>query len=148
MKKLIFLTFILLSVTACSQKSESTPDPVTPSSETEASRSTSKTEETAETTAENTITFTDEGFSPASLTVEKGTKVTFENASSTAMRPASDDHPTHGNYPATGGCVGSTFDACEELLPGDTWIFPFDEVGTWDYHDHLNPSHTGTIVVE
>lgn len=42
---------------------------------------------------------TDEGFEPRSVEIEPGDTVTFENASSEARWPASDDHPMHTGYP-------------------------------------------------
>lgn len=97
---------------------------------------------------QNVIIYADAGYSPTSLSVKTGATVTFKNEGSQAMWPASAIHPTHKIYPTTGGCIGSTFDACEEIQPGDSWSFQFDIAGTWKYHDHLNPSSTGIIVVE
>lgn len=95
-----------------------------------------------------TITFISSGYSPATLTVKKGTIVTFKNGSAGQVWPASAMHPTHAVYPTTGGCIGSTFDACRGIEPGGSWSFTFGVVGSWKYHDHLNPSFTGAIVVE
>lgn len=94
------------------------------------------------------VTFTDNGFTPSTLTVKKGTAVVFVNNSSSSFWPASAPHPVHNAYPTTGGCVGSTFDACQAIGPGGRWSFTFDIAGTWKYHDHLNPSFFGTIVVQ
>src|SRR3989344_2395368 len=62
--------------------------------------------------------------------------------------PASASHPSHTVYPTTGGCIGSTFDACKGLAQGESFDFTFNEAGEWKYHDHLNPGRTGTIIVE
>ena len=97
---------------------------------------------------ENTILYTDSGFSPALLTVSVGDVVIFENRSSRSTWVASALHPTHRLYPVSGGCIGSTFDACEGISSGFSWSFTFNERGTWRYHDHLNARFTGTIVVE
>ncbi len=94
------------------------------------------------------ITYTDSGFSPASITVKAGTIVTFANMSGVKVWPASGMHPTHTEYPTTGGCIGSTFDACTGILPGASWQFRFDAVGTWNYHDHLHPENGGIVIVE
>lgn len=93
------------------------------------------------------VTYTDAGFSPATITIKNGEKVTFQNNSSLGFWPASGVHPTHNLYPEKGGCVGSKFDACAEYQPSQSWTFQFNFVGSWKYHDHLAPSHTGTIVV-
>lgn len=97
---------------------------------------------------ENLITYSDAGFSPNVLKVRLGTMVIFKNSSQKSMWPASAMHPTHKAYPTTGGCLGSTFDACKGILPGDSWSFIFDIAGSWKYHNHLNPGQFGTIAVE
>lgn len=96
----------------------------------------------------DTVLYADSGYSPSTLRVKVGTAVSFKNNSSQAMWTASADHPTHRLYPVTGGCIGSLFDACAGIKPGDSWVFKFDIAGTWKYHNHLSPSNTGTIVVE
>lgn len=98
----------------------------------------------------NVIVYTDAGYSPTSLSIKKGEIVIFKNQNSKSMWPASAMHPTHKAYPTTGGCLGSTFDACQGILPGASWSFQFDIDGTWKYHDHLSPfaPNFGSITVE
>jgi len=96
----------------------------------------------------NVVTYMNSGYSPSTLRVKVGATVVFHNNSSQSMWTASAFHPTHTAYPTTGGCIGSTFDACKGIQPGDSWSFKFDIAGTWKYHNHLNPSDTGTIIVE
>ncbi|MBI3631121.1 MAG: hypothetical protein HY221_02180 [Candidatus Sungbacteria bacterium] len=96
---------------------------------------------------EYTVTYTDAGFSPATIAITHGAKVVFKNAASDSMRVSSNPHPIHTGYPTTGGCIGSTFDSCRVIWPGESWPFTFDKVGTWGYHNHLNPSEEGTVVV-
>jgi hypothetical protein len=44
---------------------------------------------------------------------------------------------------------GATFDACKGFLRGEGWSFTFNKIGTWEYHDHLNPGdNTGMLVVK
>lgn len=97
---------------------------------------------------EKLITYTDSGYSPSAITIKKGEAIAFKNQSSRSMWTASAVHPTHLGYPTSGGCIGSTFDACQGIQPGNSWSFTFDITGTWKYHNHLNPTDTGTIVVE
>jgi plastocyanin len=97
--------------------------------------------------SEVVITFTETGYSPSSVTIKKGGTVTFVNESEKDMWPASAMHPTHKVYPTTGGCIGSTFDACTRVKTSDAWSFSFDEVGEWKFHDHLSPSFFGSITV-
>ena len=80
--------------------------------------------------AQNVITYTDSGYSPSSITIKKGQAVVWKNESSKKMWTASALHPTHSVYPTTGGCLGSTFDACMGIPSGGNWSFKFDNVGT------------------
>lgn len=125
---------------------------------------TSQTPQTNQTPAENTsgvmekraiveVDYTDSGFSPASVTVKKGTTVKFINKQSLQSSPsaaglksgsgmdvASNPHPVHTDY------LG--FDQGKSSQKGQNeYDFTFDKVGTWEYHNHLNSSDTGTIVV-
>ena len=100
------------------------------------------------------VIYTDTGYLPNTLKIEAGETVTFKNQSSQAMWPASDLHPTHRLYSGTSlaehcpDTEGTAFDACTGIQPGSSWSFTFNKKGTWKYHDHLNPSFTGTIIVE
>lgn len=94
------------------------------------------------------VVYTDSGYTPPSLTIKKGDNVTFKNMSTKGMWTASAMHPTHKEYPTTGGCISSTFDSCKSILPGEEWSFNFDKVGTWRYHNHVNSSQYGSITVE
>lgn len=102
--------------------------------------------------SEFTIERTNTGYSPSTLTISVGDTVIFLNKSNSQNWPASDRHPTHTNYPGSGitKCGSSTtiFDACKELASGESYSFTFNEIGTWNYHDHLQPGKTGTIIVE
>jgi len=100
------------------------------------------------------IRYMDDGFSPAVVEVSVGSIVTFVNDSSRDFWPASDLHPTHKSYPGSsiGKCgteeADSIFDACGGIAPGGSYSFTFDEVGEWNYHDHLRASLGGTVVVK
>lgn len=87
-----------------------------------------------------TITRADAGFAPAIVTVDTGTTVVFANESREPSWPASNPHPIHSDYPE--------FDARRAIAPGGSYEFTFTRVGTWKYHDHLNPSLGGTIIVK
>jgi plastocyanin len=86
------------------------------------------------------VLITSSGFSPSTLTIKAGDTVTFINKDSNPHWPASDPHPTHTNYPG--------FDALRPLKTGESYSFTFTKQGTWGYHDHLNPSLRGTIIVK
>lgn len=102
----------------------------------------------------NVVEITSSGFSPQSLTISQGLAVTFINKGSALSWPASAVHPTHKVYPRSdiNKCATleekNIFDACKGLKRGESYSFTFNEKGSWRYHDHLNPSSTGVIVVE
>ena len=129
-----------------------------PSTETDTTLSVDDTQETSHQestdtaqeveTSQTTIEISSSGFSPSTLTISKGTTVTFINRDSSTHQPASNPHPAHTGYPEEGTCSGSAFDSCNGLSQGESWSFTFDEVGTWRYHDHLNSGMAGTIIVQ
>lgn len=99
------------------------------------------------------VSFTDDGYSPRSITIDAGDTVRFVNNSDSNFWPASAVHPTHEVYDGTTlneHCTAGdvAFDACGPLAPGDSWSFTFNKVGTWNYHDHRTPSFTGSVTVE
>ncbi len=85
------------------------------------------------------VTYADGGFNPKIVTVSVGTTVTFMNDSSGAMWVASDIHPTHQLLPG--------FDELNSVSKGGSYEYTFVKVGTWTYHNHMNPSVKGTVVV-
>lgn len=100
-----------------------------------------------------TVAFTDAGYAPASVTIKKGDYVMFKNESSLETWPATAMHPTHTVYPGSDiqKCgtaeAGKIFDACRGLKNGETWSFQFNNVGKWNYHDHINLGKYGSIEV-
>ena|SRR3989338_399166 len=100
------------------------------------------------------VTYTDGGYSPNELKINKGETVTFTNESSQPMWTASAIHPNHMAYPRTdikdceNSMMGMMFDACDGTSLGSSWTFQFNELGSWGYHNHLRPSHWGKIIVE
>ncbi len=95
------------------------------------------------------VTYTNDGFSPESVTIKKGEVVRFVNESSRPFWPASDPHPIHTLYPekAASDCLGSTFDACKPIPSGESWEFTFNKIGEWSYHNHLSAGDIGFVVV-
>lgn len=116
-----------------SQKKQ--PPTNTPSASTAASQSPSE----AMKNEEQTVTLTSDGFSPQTLTVTVGTKVTWVNKSGEEGNVSSDPHPIHTSYPPL-NLHGFASGASVNLV--------FDKAGTYGYHNHLNPSQTGTVVVK
>ena len=89
--------------------------------------------------ADKVVEFNGSIFLPNVATIKKGQSIAFVNKSNQQMWPASNPHPTHDIYPE--------FDPQEPIDTGKFWSFTFDRVGTWKYHNHLDPGVTGTIIV-
>ena len=97
---------------------------------------------------------TNDGFSPRKLTIKTGDSVQFVAKDGGRHWPASSMHPSHEAYPRSSinKCNGpeedTVFDACRILQKEQVFEFRFTEKGSWQYHDHLHPALTGTVVVE
>lgn len=104
-------------------------------------------------TTNATVTYTDSGFSPSSITIKVGGAVTWVNNASDAMWVASNIHPTHTLYSGTTlsqhcpDATNSAFDSCKSIASSSSWSFKFDKTGTWKYHNHLDPGETGNVTV-
>jgi plastocyanin len=78
-----------------------------------------------------TVYIQDFYFSPASITVEPGTTVTWVN---------------QGNAPHTATHTGGAFDS-GTLQPGQSYSYTFNRAGTYAYYCQIHPYMTGTVVV-
>ncbi len=85
------------------------------------------------------ITYSDSGFSPSSITVKSGDTVTIKNTSSNGLQLDSDPHPIHTDD--TDLNVGT-------VATGQSQTFTVTKKGTFGYHNHLNPSDKGEIVIQ
>mgnify|MGYP000037571817 CR=1 FL=1 len=98
---------------------------------------TTSSETTNETVVD--ISLTTDGFSPQTVTVKVGTKVNWTNKGGKTATVNSADHPTHLKYPALN--LGNFSD-------GETLSLVFDKPGTYGYHNHLDSSQYGSVIVE
>ncbi|MFA7310143.1 MAG: hypothetical protein WC050_04540 [Candidatus Paceibacterota bacterium] len=97
------------------------------------------------------VTYNGSSFSPATVTIKKGGSVTFTSTAGN-MWVASAAHPAHTGYDGTSrtahcvaGYTGAApFDQC---AAGTSYTFTFNSSGTWPYHDHINASAFGKVVV-
>jgi plastocyanin len=87
---------------------------------------------TAPTSTGNSVSIANFAFSPASLTVKVGTKVSWTNH----------DTVTH-TVTADKGAFNSG-----PLAPGSTFSFTFTKAGTYSYHCNIHRSMMATIVVQ
>ena len=83
--------------------------------------------------ATSSVTIKDFAFSPADITVKKGTTVTWTNMDSAAHTVTETDSkkgPSSGN-----------------LASGKSYSFTFDTAGTYAYHCAIHPNMVGTVTV-
>lgn len=85
------------------------------------------------------ITYGESGFSPAKVTVNSGDSVTIKNTSSQGLQFNSNPHPVHTDD--TDLNVGT-------IAPGQSQTFTATKKGTFGFHNHLDPSQTGTIAIK
>lgn len=99
------------------------------------------------------VHYTASGFSPKTVTIKAGQKVTFVDDTASPMWVASAEHPTHTAYDGSdraahcsGSYTGATpFDQCQA---GTTYTFVFGKAGSFAYHNHMAAQFTGTVVVQ
>ncbi|HEY4489743.1 MAG TPA: hypothetical protein VJC12_00625 [Candidatus Paceibacterota bacterium] len=98
-----------------------------------------------------TITYTDSGFTPQTVTIANGGKVNWVNKSSNNMWVASAMHPSHSVYSGTTlsqHCPNTSGSAFDECANGNSYGFTFTKTGEWKYHNHSLSSHFGTVIVK
>ena len=83
-----------------------------------------------QTTTSNSINIANFAFDPATLTVAKGTTVTWTNSDTATHQIKSD-----------------TFNSAA-LATGQSFSFTFNTVGSFAYSCAIHPSMTGTIIVQ
>ncbi len=86
-----------------------------------------------------TVNVTNSGFDPKLITVKRGEVVIWMNTTTKKATVNSDDHPTHKLNAFLN--LGS-FNAKSSVQAY------FAEAGTYTYHNELNPSQKGTVIVE
>lgn len=151
---IVLVTVVVVGVFIMLEKNVETPVGTPTPTPTPIPTQTSPVLSPAPTRSEVFVTYLDSGYSPAILKIKKGDIITFKNSSSKMMWIASVLHPTHKIYPGSDIAKCGTesqagiFDACRGYNSGESWMFKFDQLGTWKYHNHLQANHAGTIVVE
>lgn len=134
LKSLFFAAVLIIAIIAGGiflySKSGNTQNPTTTGSQGNSSGENQTTKQ---------IILTTGGFSPSTLTVKVNTLVTWTNKSGKEAQVDSDPHPIHTSYPAM------NFDPFSD---GSSVSLVFDKAGTYHYHNHLQPSQTGTIIVQ
>lgn len=86
------------------------------------------------------VVYTDSGFSPSPLTIQKGETVTFTNESNRGMWVASDVYPTNQLLPG--------FDQLSTVPKAGIYEYTFVKVGMWKYHNQVNHTDEGIVIVK
>jgi plastocyanin len=119
--------------------SESAPDAQSTSPESD----TKQVSDCETATGDVTITYNDDDFSPHCVKVTSGTSIIWNNDSDSEIQVATDPHPSHtGNREVSNGEFELTVPA------GGKATSTLKTTGEHDYHNHLQPSATGVIIVE
>ncbi len=85
-------------------------------------------------TKTNAVTIQNYAFSPADITIKRGSSVTWTNMDLVAYTVTEDDGLSGG--PASG-----------PIPQNQTYVFKFVKDGLFHYHDSLDPNITGTVTV-
>lgn len=99
----------------------------------------SATTDNGEAVETSTITYTNDGFSPATITVKVGTTITVKNNSSGVLQFNSNPHPDHTDEEELN---------LDSLGPGKSTTFEVTQTGRFGFHNHLNEDDTGTLIVQ
>lgn len=85
------------------------------------------------------VSVTQSGFEPQTITIKPGVTVVWSNKSGGDVTVNSDNHPTHLLWP---------FLNLGKFANGSKVSVVFKTAGTYTYHNHLNPSQKGTVIVK
>lgn len=132
---IIFALFVILIVIALiniRSKTNTTNNPP-------ATKNSVKAEATLPTPKITTVKLTDKGFDPKTVKIKIGEAVTWINESGNEASVNSTNHPTHKLYPILNLGLFNT---------GSSVQTQFASKGNFEYHNHLIPSQTGTVIVE
>lgn len=88
---------------------------------------------------ENIIIISDNSFSPAEITIKVDESLIWKNETLENHTVNSSAHPAHTDYTPLN--LGN-------IPLGESKSLSFPVAGTYKYHDHLNPSLAGIIIVE
>jgi plastocyanin len=86
------------------------------------------------------VTISENGFSPATISVKLDQAVTWTNNDTTSHYVISDDpKPTDSSLPYLNS---------QAISPTSNYSYVFNKQGTYTYHDTTNPKFKGTVIVD
>ncbi len=135
---------VVLLVAACgctTQNPYGTPTPTATqtTTPTQTSIGTTGTLTVTQTPGTMAVTIQNFAFNPASVTLSRGSTVTWTNQDSTAHQIINDATAAAGQ--------GQLFES-NPLSQGQSYSFTFQQAGTFPYHCNIHPSMKGTIIVQ
>jgi plastocyanin len=122
---LVLLIATLTFIAGCTSPSNPSPSPSVATQKVSATA-------TGTVTSTNTVAILDFSFQPSSLTIQRGTSVTWRNDGAVA----------HHVNSYTNDFISPN------LNPGDTYTHTFDQPGTYPYLCPTHPAMTGSIIVQ
>ena len=141
----VVLAVVGLGVYTATRPKSTTPSATPPQSSNTPAASTSNSTESVVKPAANagevaaTISYDGSAFEPASVTIKAGQSVKVVNNSQRELDFESDPHPEHTAEPELNA---------GDIDPGQSKTFTATKAGTWGYHNHLNNSQKGTVIVQ
>lgn len=140
---LIVLLVILIGGVAvyalASSDNKIAPDNTNPSSNTTSQKNIDQNSNQTQSANTQTITYDNNGFSPQKLTARSGDTIVIQNKSDSSVQFSSNPHPTH--------TINQELNQ-DALAPGGQQSFTVTAKGTFGFHNHLDPSQTGSLVVQ
>jgi plastocyanin len=86
-----------------------------------------------------TVVYTGESFVPQTVHISAGEQVVFVNNSPDALKIASDPFPYDNDLPE--------LNAHQDTPMGRSYSYAYPRAGTFGYHNELNPSAGGSVIV-
>lgn len=122
---------IFILVSNKNDKTNTTSNTTTPATSSSQNNTTENNTTSSQSSESSSVAIQDFAFSPGSITVKKGTTVTWTNQDSASHTVTGDN----------GGPSSGT------LAKGGTYSFKFDTVGTFAYHCNFHSNMTATVEV-
>ncbi len=91
------------------------------------------------TTSDIRIAITEDGFSPATVTVNSGMTVVWVNNTAAPRKIGANPYPDAGSLPDL---------LSGDIAPGSTYSYTFRSSGNFEYADYTRPTVTGTVQVK
>ena len=138
MKKLIIVVVVLIVAAAAwllfgNQQNNTSTTSTNNNSNSTNNQSKQQATPTSQAVATDKVTMQNIAFSPADITVKKGTTVTWTNNDAVEHTVTEDD--------------GQTGPSAPPLSQGQSYTFTFNQAGTFHYHCTIHSEMTGTVTV-